>query len=416
MKDSPKKALTPISSTRREAFQHMKSGLVAINYISTTFDLSRIIFSSGYAPSRLDILNKGFLLLYYTDPYTATLAAWFFEIQGIPAATVSGWSLIRISGPVNLDEISEIISYRPFAITFYNYKVKYSWVAVHGIHTKQMLIKYIRNQNWNIVEALHNRNFQDVVEVLEIFNEDIPKCYNKLEYMLVSLLQKKNNYINYSDQYRLEQKLIFLPRCSKLTNEIYLNGINKRVCPESNASPIKRDLFLAIRKYLYNIPVFTEACISKNSLRSLKTEFYIGLDKKSTYKKDHRYIKDCLQINSSYMTQYNYTSNKNKLLEHILKVVLIEIISQLKINCSNNKYPSIFEVSNLWKVRFGIDVDIIQLFKIAGLNEDIKNIIEATNNNDIPNIGCYYKKAIDIDCNSVKPFILNVRYTNDVKS
>lgn len=403
MNDSFKKALLPISTTRRVASQQIKSSLVAINYISTTFDLSSIIFSSGYTPARLDILNKGFILLYYTDPYTAMMAAWFFEIQGIPAATISGWSLIRICGPVTLDEVTEIISYKPFAITFYNYKVKYSWIAVHGIHTKQLLIKYIRNQNWNIVEALHNRNFQDVVEVLEIFNEEIPKCYNKLEYMLVSLLEKKNYNINNSDQYKLQQKLILLSRCSRLTNEIYLNGVNKKGCPENNASPIKRDLLLAIRKYLYNIPVFREACLSKSSLKLLKTEEWcLESEEKSPSKKDHGCIKDCLQTKSSYRAKCNYTSSKNKLLEHILRVVLVEIISQLKAKCNDNKYPNIFEVGDLWRVRFGIDVDIIQLFKMAGLNEDIKNIIEATNYKDTPDIGCCYKKSIDIDYNSGK--------------
>ncbi|OII74215.1 uncharacterized protein cubi_01059 [Cryptosporidium ubiquitum] len=402
MKPSLRKSITP-TNTRSEASQQLKSSLVAINYLSITIDLSSIIFSSGYTPSRLDILNKGFLLLYYTDPYTATMAAWFFEIQGIPAATISGWSLIRICGPITLDEVTEIISFKPFAITFFNYKVKYSWIAVHGIHTKQLLFKYIRNQNWNIVEALHNRNFQDVVEVLEIFNkEEIPNCCNKLEYMLVSLLEKKNYNIENSDQYRLHQKLILLSRCSRLTNEIYLNGTDKKNTCGSIQSPLKRDLMLAIRKYLYSIPIFTEACISKSSLKSLKTEeWYLGFDEKSIYRKENGGFKDCLQTNGNYKVQNNSSLNRNKLLEHILKVILIEIISQFKIKHNNNKYPNIIEISELWRVRFGIDVDIIQLFKIAGLNEDIKNIIEATNNK-IPNISCCNCKKLNADSNSEK--------------
>lgn len=391
MKNFLRKNITPTINTRSEASQQIKSSLVAINYLSITIDLSSIIFSSGYTPSRLDILNKGFLLLYYTDPYTATMAAWFFEIQGIPAATISGWSLIRICGPITLDEVTEIISFKPFAITFFNYKVKYSWIAVHGIHTKQLLLKYIRNQNWNIVESLHNRNFQDVVEVLEIFNkEEIPNCYNKLEYMFVSLLEKKNYNVESSNQYKIQQKLILLSRCSRLTNEIYLNGANKKSVYGSTQSPLKRDLMLAIRKYLYSIPIFTEACLSKGSLKSLRTEkWYLGFDEKFIYTKDNLYFKNCLQTNNNCKAQNNYSLNRNKLLEHILKVILIEIISQFKVKRDNNKYPNIVEISELWRVRFGIDVDIIQLFKIAGLNREIKNIIEATENNQMPNIGCY---------------------------
>ncbi|KAJ1607374.1 hypothetical protein OIY81_2307 [Cryptosporidium canis] len=386
MEDYFRRVSTRAPNPRNEASQQVKSSMVAINYLSITFDLSSIIFSSGYTPCRLDILNKGFLLLYYADPYTATMAAWFFEIQGIPAATISGWSLIRFCGPVTLDEVNQIISYKHFAITFYNYKVKYSWIAVHGIHTKQLLIKYIKNQNWNIIEALHNRNFQDVVEVLEIFNEEIPSCYNKLEYMLISQLQKKNYDINYSNQYRLQQKLILLSRCSRLTNEIYLNGINNKGSSEISVSPMDRDLLLAIRKYLYSIPVFTEACISRNSFKSLKTEWCFGLDEKSVIKRGVGRHKECIQIRPTCMSQISNSFNKHKLLEHILKVILVEIVNQFKSTCNGKKYPNISEVSNLWKVRFGIDADVIQLFKIAGLSEDIKNIIEATNNADIPNI------------------------------
>ncbi|KAH8583795.1 uncharacterized protein ELE39_001541 [Cryptosporidium sp. chipmunk genotype I] len=395
MKSSLKKSITPTPNTRSEVSQQIKSSLVAINYLSITIDLSTIIFSSGYTPSRLDILNKGFLLLYYADPYTATMAAWFFEIQGIPAATISGWSLIRICGPNKLDEVTEIISFKPFAITFFNYKVKYSWIAVHGIHTKQLLLKYIRNQNWNIVEALHNRNFQDVVEVLEIFNkEEVPNCYNKLEYMLISLLEKKNYNIENSDQYRLHQKLILLSRCSRLTNEIYLNGANMKNNYESYQSPLKRNLLLAIRKYLYSIPIFTEACISKSSLKSLKTEeWYLRLDEKSIYRKENRYLKDYIETVSNCRIQSNNSLNRNKLLEHILRVILIELIGQLRVKY-NSKYPNIVQVSELWRIRFGIKVDIIQLFKIAGLDEEIKNIVEATQNNEKEKIDSNSKETI----------------------
>ncbi|CUV05142.1 unnamed protein product [Cryptosporidium hominis] len=380
MKSFFRKSLNPIHNTKSEASQQIKSSLVAINYLSINIDLSSIIFSSGYTPSRLDILNKGFLLLYYTDPYTATMAAWFFEIQGIPAATISGWSLIRICGPITLDEVTEIISFKPFAITFFNYKVKYSWIAVHGIHTKQLLLKYIRNQNWNIVEALHNRNFQDVVEVLEIFNnEEVPNCYNKLEYMFVSLLEKKSYNIENPDQYRLHQKLVLLSRCSRLTNEIYLNGVYMRNTHESFQSPIKRDLLLAIRKYLYSIPIFTEACISKSSLKSLKTEEWcLGLDEKPIYRRENGCFNDCIETNNNYKAQSNHSVSRNKLLERMLRVILIELITHFRAKYNNSKYPNITEVSELWKIRFGIEVDIIQLFKMAGLYEEIKNIVEAT--------------------------------------
>ncbi|KAK9173559.1 hypothetical protein CmeUKMEL1_11970 [Cryptosporidium meleagridis] len=380
MKSFFRKSLNPIHNTKSEASQQIKSSLVAINYLSITIDLSSIIFSSGYTPSRLDILNKGFLLLYYTDPYTATMAAWFFEIQGIPTATISGWSLIRICGPITLDEVTEIISFKPFAIAFFNYKVKYSWIAVHGIHTKQLLLKYIRNQNWNIVEALHNRNFQDVVEVLEISNnEEVPNCYNKLEYMFVSLLEKKSYNIENPDQYRLHQKLVLLSRCSRLTNEIYLNGVYMKNAHESCQSPLKRDLLLAIRKYLYSIPIFTEACISNSSLKSLKTEKWcLELDEKPIYRRENGCFNDCFEANSNYKAQSNHSLSRNKLLERMLRVILIELITHLKVKYNNSKYPNITEVSELWKIRFGIEVDIIQLFKMAGLYEEIKNIVEAT--------------------------------------
>ncbi|KAF7458621.1 hypothetical protein HWI79_706 [Cryptosporidium felis] len=358
-----------------EASQQLKSSLVAINYLAVSVDFSSIIFSSGYIPSRLNILNKGFLLLYYSNPLTATMAAWFFEIRGIPAATISGWSLIRICGPNVIDEISALTSREPFAITFFNYKRKYSWIAVHGIRTKELLLNCIRNQNWNIIEALHNRNFQDVIEILEMSdNERIKYCNKQLEYILISLLEDKNVCNDSSDKFKLQQKLILLSRCSRSAHEINFSGMIKNSMKTNNSNLLKRNSLLAIRRHLYCTPIFIEACISNGTLNLIRVEREYLRSEGRLYRR----VVNCENANKLNVNKLNiYSATElSKKLERIIRVVLIELITQLRNKDRNSiEYPSIQEIDKMWRDRFGFEIDVIKLFRFAGLSEEIEKII-----------------------------------------
>ncbi|KAH7647432.1 hypothetical protein FG379_002553 [Cryptosporidium bovis] len=379
----------PSSDLESEGCMTLKPNLVAINCFGTDVDLSNIIFSSGYTPLRFIAVSKGFLLLYYSDPFTAIMAAWFFEIKGIPTATLTGWSLFRICGPTTTNEIIRNFPFRRQCVSFCKHKGTFSWIAIHGIHSRESIMKSIRDKGWSIIETLNDRNFLDVIEMMEMCSvKETIYLKTNLEYLFVKFLEKKSTnsicFIQSTDQFKCQQKLILLSRCSRLPTNIESNSvILPKEVSKKTVNQFDKYSLLAIRKCLYNIPIFLEACLPNNSLSTLKTEYYpsvLGNKPQSDL------------LGSTYLPLHSKgeiienTSNKNNSKKYIntydifvcmLRVVFIEIINQLKSRIENgNKYPSISEIKKVWLDRFGIEADIFCLLHIAGLNEEFSEIYE----------------------------------------
>ncbi|KAH8742038.1 hypothetical protein FG386_003540 [Cryptosporidium ryanae] len=360
----------------------LRSNLVAINCFGVIVDLSSIIFSSGYTPIKFDVIDKGFFLLYYSDPYTAIMAAWFFEIKGVPTATLAGWSLLRICGPTTTNELIENLFFKRQCVSFCKYKGSFSWIAVHGIHTKDLVINSIRGKKWSIIESLNNRNFLDVIEMMEMFSiKEITDIKMNLEYLFIKFLEKRSTnsicFIQSSDQFKCQQKLILLSRCSRLTANI---DSNIEVLPRKALKKATNQFgiypLLAIRKHLYTIPIFLETCLPNNSLKTLKTEYHpCSLEKKSqdNLLKNTNSILILKDKVVESINNNNILKKPNDLYDIfvcMLRVEFVEIINQLKFkNKIENKYPSIYEIKQLWLDKFGIEADILYLLQIAGLND-----------------------------------------------